>query len=215
MEIPCDMLLIALNKSSEEAAREMAIPVNQQQLIDELIESPVIAAVRDDDSLNLALSGPLRTLFLLSGTINGVAEQVSRVRKADKLCFLHVDLVEGLRPDQQGMRFIAEQVRPHGIITTKTACVRWAQNLGLFTVQRIFLLDSAALKDGSANVRTCRPDLVEVLPGVADKAIRLAAEAFDRPLIAGGLIRTREEVYAALAAGALAVSTGNRELWQL
>lgn len=193
----------------------MAIPANQQQLIDELIENPVIAAIRDEAGLDLALGGPLRTLFLLSGTINGLAEQVNRVRQADKLCFLHVDLVEGLRPDQQGMRFIAEQIRPHGIITTKTTCVRWAQSLGLFTIQRIFLLDSAALKDGSANVRTCRPDLVEVLPGVAVKAIRLAAEAFDRPLIAGGLIRTREEIYAVLAAGALAVSTGNRELWQL
>jgi glycerol uptake operon antiterminator len=90
-----------------------------------------------------------------------------------------------------------------------------AQNLGLLAVQRIFLLDSSALRDGEANVRSCRPDLVEVLPGVAVQAIRLAVDAFDRPLIAGGLIRTREEVMAALGAGALAVSTGERALWSL
>ena len=189
--------------------------MNQQQLIDEIVESPVIAAIRDGEGLEQALAGPPRTLFLLSGSINEIAGHGKRIRQAGKLSFLHIDLVGGLRPDQQGLRFIAEQIQPTGIITTKPACVRWAQALGLLTVQRIFLLDSVALKDGTAHVRSCQPNLVEVLPGVADKAIRLAVEAFGRPLIAGGLIRTRDEVFAALGAGALAVSTGRPELWQL
>ena len=189
--------------------------MNQQQLIDELIDNPVIAAVRSEPHLELALARPVRAVFLLSGSINTLAEHCRRVLQSNRLCFLHVDLVEGLRPDQQGLRFVAEQIRPTGVITTKPACVKWAQNLGLFTVQRIFLLDSSALADGTRHVQACQPDLVEILPGVAEKAIRLAVQSFGKPLIAGGLISTRDEIYKALAAGALAVSTGSPELWSL
>lgn len=189
--------------------------MEQQQLLDEIIANPVIAAVRGEAALDRALAGPVRTVFLLSGTINGLADQCRRITDSGRLCFLHVDLVEGLRPDQAGLHFVAEQIRPTGIITTKPNCVRWAQSAGLHTVQRIFLLDSVALQDGIRHVQACQPDLVEVLPGIAEKAIRLACQSFGRPLIAGGLIRSREEIFSALSAGALGVSTGSPELWQL
>jgi glycerol uptake operon antiterminator len=189
--------------------------MEQQQLIDEIIANPVIAAVRSNEQLALALKSPVRTIFLLSGSINTLADDCRRVRQSGRLSFLHIDLVEGLRPDKQGLQFVARQIRPDGVITTKPACIKWAQEQNLATVQRIFLLDSSALRDGARQAAACRPDLVEVLPGVAEKAIRLAVAAFARPLIAGGLISTREEVIAALAAGALAVSTGQSTLWRL
>jgi glycerol uptake operon antiterminator len=191
------------------------VTMEQQQLIDEIIANPVIAAVRSNEQLALALKSPVRTIFLLSGSINTLADDCRRVRQSGRLSFLHIDLVEGLRPDKQGLQFVARQIRPDGVITTKPACIKWAQEQNLATVQRIFLLDSSALRDGARQAAACRPDLVEVLPGVAEKAIRLAVAAFARPLIAGGLISTREEVIAALAAGALAVSTGQSTLWRL
>ncbi|NLO35191.1 MAG: glycerol-3-phosphate responsive antiterminator [Clostridiaceae bacterium] len=186
-----------------------------QALLDEMIANPVIAAIRSPEALSQALRSPPTALFLLSASINDAAEAVGSIRAAGKRSFLHVDLMDGLRPDAQGMSFVASQICPDGIISTKPGCIRMAQSMGLLAVQRIFLLDSSALRDGEANIRACRPDLVEVLPGVAVPAIRLAVAAFDRPLIAGGLIRSREEVMAALGAGALAVSTGERSLWSL
>ncbi len=189
--------------------------MEQQQLLDDIIANPVIAAVRSSRLLEQALSGQARIIFLLSGSINDLADQCRQIRQSGRLCFLHVYLVDGLRPDQQGLRYVAEQIGPTGIITTKPACVKWAQSFGLFTVQRIFLLDSVALQEGARHIEACRPDLAEVMPGVADKAIRLAAAAFKRPLIAGGLISTREEIFAALSAGALGVSTGCPDLWNL
>ena len=58
-----------------------------------------------------------------------------------------------------------------------------------------------------------RPDYVEVLPGVSGKIIRMATAEFQLPIIAGGLIQSREDVADALAAGAAAVSTSRHELW--
>ena len=189
--------------------------MKQQDLIDEFIRNPVIAAVRDSRQLEQAITSKAKTVFLLSGSINNLAEACATIRLNRRLCFLHADLIEGLRPDQQGLRYIAEHLRPDGIITTKPSCVKWAQALGLSTVQRIFMLDSTAVQDGLRNIQACQPDLVEIMPGVSEKVIRLACEHFRRPLIAGGLISTPEDVRTALAAGALAVSTSEAELWEL
>ncbi|MBP8989264.1 MAG: glycerol-3-phosphate responsive antiterminator [Clostridia bacterium] len=189
--------------------------MERQLLFDEIVKSPVIAAVRDGADLEPALLGPPAIIFLLTSSINDMNSQCQLVRQAGKRCFLHVDLISGLRPDSQGLRYVALQAKPDGIITTKPTCVRFAQALGLYTIERLFLLDSAALREGEVNVKSCQPDLVEILPGISEKAIRMAVQAFDRPLIAGGLIRTREDVYAALSAGALGVSTSCQKLWQL
>lgn len=189
--------------------------MEQQLFLDEIIMNPVIAAVRDRSQLDQALVSPVSTVFLLSGSINTLGESCQLLQQANRRFFLHVDLIEGLRPDQQGIRFIAEKFMPTGIITTKPSCVKSAQNLGLLAVQRIFMLDSTAIHDGNRHIEACQPDLVEVMPGVSEKVISLAVENFKRPLIAGGLISTREEVFAALAAGALAVSTGEASLWNL
>jgi glycerol uptake operon antiterminator len=189
--------------------------MERTQLLDDLIGNPVIAAVRTRQLLDQALQSPVKTIFLLAGSINDIGEMCRQVRLTGRHCFIHVDLLEGLRADQQGLSFLARQADPTGILTTKPTCVKWAQSLGLLTVQRIFLLDSTALQEGARHIEACQPDLVEILPGVADKAIRLAAVKFGRPLIAGGLIDTREEVFAALAAGALAISASHPQLWTL
>jgi glycerol uptake operon antiterminator len=186
-----------------------------QQFLDEIITNPVIAAIRGSQALEKALASPVKTVFLLAGSINNIVANCRQVLATGRNCFIHVDLLEGMRPDQQGLAYLAAHAAPTGVITTKAPCVKWAQSLGLLTVQRVFLLDSTALQEGSRHIEACRPDLVEVMPGVAEKVVQLAVHHFHRPLIAGGLISSREEVYAALKAGALAVSTSEPDLWWL
>ena len=60
-----------------------------------------------------------------------------------------------------------------------------------------------------------RPDFIEVLPGVMPKVLRKIAKVSRIPMIAGGLVTDREDVIQALSAGAVAVSTTNREVWTL
>ena len=187
--------------------------MEQQQLLDSMIEHPIIASVRTEEERVLALKSQIRTIFLLAGDIGKLTDQVNEIHAAGKWCFVHLDLMHGLRPDLAGIQYIAEQVRPEGIISTRPACIRWARQAGLMAIQRIFLLDSTAIQDGCESIAKAQPDLVEVLPGIADKAVHMAAEAFKVPLIAGGLIIDKDSVYAALRAGALAVSTGTAALW--
>lgn len=60
-----------------------------------------------------------------------------------------------------------------------------------------------------------RPDYVEILPGLIPRVIGELSRSMNAPIIAGGLIKSKEEVVAALSAGAVAVSTTAEAVWAL
>ena len=60
-----------------------------------------------------------------------------------------------------------------------------------------------------------RPDSIEILPGLMPKVIRRVARLVKAPVIAGGLISEKEDVMAALSAGAISVSSTNQSVWSV
>jgi glycerol uptake operon antiterminator len=177
--------------------------------------SPIIPAVREQKELPLALAAPHSTIFLLSSNLTSIAEVVSSIKARGKEVYVHFDLVDGLGKDPHGLRWLAENVRPTGILTTRGPLVSQARSLGLATVQRIFLVDSQSLQTGLNLVREVKPDFVEVMPGLMPEVIRQIAQKVACPVIAGGLCTTAAHCRAAWEAGAVAVSTSDRELWKL
>lgn len=83
----------------------------------------------------------------------------------------------------------------------------------MIAVQRLFLLDSLALETSYKVIERAQPDYLEVLPGIMPEIIKEVREQAQIPIIAGGLIRTKENVLQALEAGAEAVTTSNPDLW--
>ncbi len=173
----------------------------------------LIAAVRNDGDIGRVLKSKVSVVFLLSGDLCVLEEQCQALREANKQVFLHMDLVEGLKSDASGIRFAAQRFHLTGIISTKAACIKLAREAGLHAILRVFVLDSSALRNGLQHAQLCHPDSVEVLPGVSEKIIRLAASQFAVPVIAGGLIEDAQDVQCAINAGAAAVSTSNWKLW--
>lgn len=186
---------------------------NAQEILDTLIENPVIAAVRSPDRLDSVIASSVKVVFTLFGGIGELEAQCKRLNDAGKLVFLHIDLIDGLKPDAVGIKYVVENMKPAGIITTKGSCIKIGHELGVFTIQRVFMLDSSALKSGIQNVASCKPNLVEILPGVCEKALLMARTHMDIPFIAGGFIETKEDVINALKTGAVAVSTSCEALW--
>jgi len=177
-------------------------------------ENPIIAAVRDMSSLPAALKSRVSAIFLLCGEICSLGEAVAAGHRAGKPIFLHIDLVEGLGRDKAAIKYLAQEVKPDGIITTRSHLIRYAKDYKLYTIQRIFVLDSLSLKTGIANVKETEPDALECLPGIMPRVLNRLARELSQPVIAGGLIRSREEIEAILAAGAVAVSLSEQTLWQ-
>ena len=131
------------------------------QLLELLADGPVIAAVKDDDGLKRALRSEAPVLFLLYGDILTIRDTVAQVREAGKRVFVHLDLVEGLSTREISVDFIARSTAADGVISTKAALTRRARELGLVAIQRIFLLDSMALKNLERHVSNETADLVE------------------------------------------------------
>jgi Glycerol-3-phosphate responsive antiterminator. len=183
-------------------------------LLEELMADPVIAAVRNERELEASLQAPVRAIFLLSSHICSLADAVRRVKDAGKLAFVHIDLVDGLGRDQAAVQYMALRISPDGVITTRGNLIKYAKDMGLFAIQRIFLLDSMSLDTGIAGIQQNMPDAVEVLPGVLPREVAYCHDRVPCPIIAGGLIRTKDDIIAALKAGAIAVSTSNQELWK-
>lgn len=184
-------------------------------LLESLAEGPVIASVKDEKGLALALKSDVAVVFLLYGDILDIGEMTQRVHEVGKTAFVHLDMVDGLAPREISVDFIAKSTAADGVISTKPQLIRRARDLGLLAVQRFFLLDSMALQNVKKHLAQDTPDLIEILPGVLPKAIRHLSESTGKPIIAGGLIFEKEDVVAALAAGAVAVSATRPEIWKM
>lgn len=190
-----------------------------QEFYEAVEANPVIAAVKSDAGLQAAVEmEEIQVIFVLYGDVCTIPEILERIKAAGKKAMVHIDLIVGLSAKEISVEFIARQTRADGIITTKPALVRRAKELGIFAVLRFFVIDSLALKNIENLEMQCgtlRPDFIEVLPGVMPKVLGRIAKVSRIPMIAGGLITEKEDVIAALSAGAIAVSSTNQDVWNL
>lgn len=190
-----------------------------QEFYEAVEANPVIAAVKSDAGLQAAVEmEEIQVIFVLYGDVCTIPEILERIKAAGKKAMVHIDLIAGLSAKEISVEFIARQTRADGIITTKPALVRRAKEQGIFAVLRFFVIDSLALKNIENLEMQCgtsRPDFIEVLPGVMPKVLGRIAKVSRIPMIAGGLITEKEDVIAALSAGAIAVSSTNQDVWNL
>lgn len=180
-----------------------------------LADSPVIAAVKDDTGLEKALASDCRVIFLLYGTIMNIGDLVKRVQAQDKICIVHADLIDGLSNRDIAVDGLVKLSNPDGIISTRATHIRRAQALGLLAIQRAFLIDSMSMRSLLAQVDSNRPDFIEILPGIIPNVIQEIVRKTSVPVIAGGLIRSKQDVMQALNAGVIAVSTTAQEVWEM
>lgn len=180
-----------------------------------LMDAPIIAAVKDDAGLLRALESDCQVVFLLYGTVVTVDALVQRVHQKNKACIVHIDLVEGLSGREVAVDGLVKLCRPDGIISTKAYMIRRAQQLGLLAIQRFFLLDSLSLENLLSQLDMLSADFIEILPGVIPEVLAEITAATQIPVIAGGLIRSKQDVIHALRSGAVAVSTSCMAVWQM
>ena len=180
-----------------------------------LLDEPVIAAVKTDEALTAALASPCSTIFLLASTLLTVDGLVHRIHDAGKLAVVHIDLVDGLSSREIAVDSLNALCHPDGIISTRPTLIRRARHRGLLTVQRAFILDSLSLTSLSGQLEQGKPDFVEILPGIMPRVIAEISARTQVPVIAGGLLRDKADVMAAMRAGAAAVSTSAPSLWDI
>lgn len=177
-------------------------------------EHPIIASIRNDADFKYALNSKVAVLFILYGDIFDLPRIMKECKKHNKLVFLHMELIKGIGRDREGVIYLARKEHCNGIVTTKNNLINIAKKEGLIAIQRLFLLDSAALRTGEQILKHNQPDAVEILPGmVAPYFIEHIYKELLCPVIAGGLISNKREIEELFKKGVLAVSTSKKELW--
>lgn len=199
-----DIMLINYNRMKGDKA---------MRVIDLLEESPVIAAVKDDEGLEASFKSECNIIFVLYGTICNIAEIVDKIKDHGKVAVVHADLISGLNSKEIAADFIKNNTRADGVISTKMPVVKRAMALGMIGGHRTFVLDSLALANTKKQMETFRPDFLEILPGVMPKILEEIHGCIDVPLIASGLISDKKDIIAAFSAGADAISTTKKDLW--
>lgn len=187
----------------------------KNDLISVFESCPVVAAVKNPEQLERCIRSQSEVMFFLCGEVGTIEDMVRRAKQADKLVIVHVDLISGLSNKESAVDFIKKYTEADGIISTRPQTIRHANSLGLFTVLRLFMLDSLALDNVEKQIGNCDPDMVEILPGLMPRIIEDICDMVSVPLIAGGLIAEKGDVVAALRAGATCVSTTKESLWAI
>lgn len=179
-----------------------------------LTNGPIIPAARSMEGFKAALTHTVVPgVVLLFGDINSLPGLISQAKEHKKCIILHVDLFDGIGKDKAGIRFLA-RLGITAIITTKTHLCKMAREEGMIVIQRLFLMDSDSLRTGLNLVRSFKPDAIEILPGsVPASVVKKIVDETGLPVLAGGLIRTQEDVAHAIERGISAVSTSRQELW--
>lgn len=172
----------------------------------------IIAAVRSREELLAATKSGAGVIFHLAPDIIGLESDTKTVHSAGKKMFIHIDLAEGIGKDKHGVQF-SKNCGVDGIISTRNNMIRIAKDLGLFTVQRFFIVDSHSVDTTVESLKVSKADMIEIMPGIVPKIIEQIKEKVEVPIIAGGLIDSICEVEKAISCGASAISTGSSALW--
>ena len=177
-------------------------------------KNPIICAVKDVNNIDEALSSDAEIIFCLCGNIFNLPDIVAKVKNKGKLIFLHIDLIEGFSKDATALKYICEKIKPDGIISTKNNLLKVAKELGLLTVQRLFIIDSLSIETTVKTSAMINPDAIEILPGIMPRIINQLSHTLTVPVIVGGLISEKEDIINATENGALGVSTSSKNLWR-
>lgn len=179
---------------------------------------PVIPVFSSFGAEDEAVLSRASLAFFQGGELVGLAPMIERL-SAGALAripvMLHIDLLSGLSSDDAGLRYLAGLKRINGIITVRPHLVMAARRLGLASILLVFLQDGRAIERGLHVIEQCKPDAVELVPGVAALETVRQFERLPMPRIAGGLVRSESLVRQLLGAGFRAVSSSNSALWKM
>ncbi len=185
----------------------------RKEFLEALEDSPIIAAIKDDDGLKKCISCDSQVVFVLYGDIISIPDIVTKIKEAGKIAMVHADLISGLGSKEIAIDFLKKNTLADGIITTKPNLIKRAKELHLYTILRLFLIDSMAYENIERQVKAAKPDVIEVLPALMPKIVSKVCKLSPTPVIAGGLISEKEDIMNLLQAGVTSVSSTNDKIW--
>lgn len=173
-----------------------------------------ILGYRDPEDLSIISSHSSPLVFILSSSLQDILG-VSRFLVAkNKSIYVNIDLIDGLASRDSAIKFLKEHIPCQGVMSSKAPLLRYAKTLGLETIHRLFVIDSASYRGLGKQMNLSQADLVTIIPGWP-QVIGWVHGFCNRPIIASGLVCTHEAVEQCLDAGATAYCTTDKDIWRM
>lgn len=188
-------------------------PLTKDFFMEATENCPVIPEIINDEWLEALPESDCDIVYIVYGDICTIPEIVEKVKAAGKMAIVHMDLIVGLSSKEISVDFLKKYTKADGIISMKPAMIKRANDVGLFTIQRFYLMDRFTYANIEKHIKNCNPDIVEFLPAGLSKVMSFLIEKIDRPVVASGLTQDKDDVMGALKVGAIAVATSNRRVW--
>jgi glycerol uptake operon antiterminator len=180
-----------------------------------LHEKTVIPSVKDLKYLEQACESKSPVVFLTKSNIANLQCLVKTIHDFHKRAFVHIDLIGGFKPDDEGIHLLHSMYHLDGVVSTNIRALSEAYSIGLQTVYRVFLIDSKSLERAGMILKKARFTALEVLPGEyalkQEKYIRKYVK--DSELIAGGFIRDQKLIDKILSTSFIGLDTSDSSLW--
>src|SRR5690625_4766347 len=122
-----------------------------------LTKHPIIVSLTDTADLEEAILADSGIIILIQTDINTLGDVADKIKETNKLIFVHMDLIKGLKRDASGIRFLADSIGADGIVTTHRNLIQTAKKFQLLTIQRLFIIDSASIKQGLKSIQEAHP----------------------------------------------------------
>ena len=106
--------------------------------------TPIIPAVRKFEFVDQAIAAHGKIVYLLTGDPENCEAMIQKILAADKLPIVNLDLLNGFSRDRYAVNYL-KRAGARGIISTHLDPLRHALSIGLYGIQRTFLLDSGAM----------------------------------------------------------------------
>ncbi|MDQ0733275.1 glycerol-3-phosphate responsive antiterminator [Arthrobacter sp. B1I2] len=180
-----------------------------------LLLHPVIASIKDEDGLRAVMRTHCPVVFVLFGSVLTITDIVKTLKDDGRIVFVDVDLVDGFSTKPVVIDFLTQHTEADGVLSSKSTMIKHAKSVGLLAIHRLFLVDSFSYNNVPKQVAISGADAIEILPGCMPRVISWVREDTDLPLIAGGLVCDKQDVISALGAGAVAIASSNRDVWQM
>lgn len=127
-------------------------------------ENPVILGMTSCDEFPLVEKNDSRVVFVLFGTISDIGDIVQSLKQMGKLVFVNIDMVDGLASKNSIVDFI-KKTSADGVVSSKPHLLRYAKEVGLFTIHRFFILDSSSWRSIGKQLEISRADIINITPG--------------------------------------------------
>lgn len=178
-----------------------------------LNEQVVIPAISNHQELKAFLQSSLVYGILMNFQLAQLPELVSEMKNRHKKVLIHSELIKGLSSDEYGAIYLIQTLKVDGIISSKPKVIEVCKKRKVIGILRFFLKDSISLEQSLDVASKVNPDYLEVLPACCLDIIPEIKKRLSCDIMMGGLIRSREQIKACLASGAIAVTTSNPSFW--